>query len=92
MWPIGFAVGVACILVGLVVSTIVAVIGAVIAIAFGFLWIRDVTRPVRTPAPELEPETRSLRASTLRNEREGRNSSAMTRTETQARHESQAGR
>jgi Rieske Fe-S protein len=62
MWPIGFAVGVACILVGLVVSTIVAIVGAVIAIAFGFLWIRDVTKPVRAPAPEVEPETRSLRA------------------------------
>jgi Rieske Fe-S protein len=61
MWPIGFAVGVACILVGLVVSTIVAVIGGVIALLFGFLWIRDVTRPVRTPAPEVEPETRALR-------------------------------
>jgi Rieske Fe-S protein len=61
LWPIGFAVGVACILVGLVVSTIVAVAGAVIAIAFGFLWIRDVTRPVRTPAPAVEPETRALR-------------------------------
>jgi quinol---cytochrome c reductase iron-sulfur subunit, bacillus type len=61
MWPIGFAVGVACTLVGLVISTIVAVIGVVIALGFGFLWIRDVTRPVRTPAAEVEPETRALR-------------------------------
>jgi Rieske Fe-S protein len=60
-WPIGFAVGVACILVGLVVSTIVAIVGAVIAVVFGFLWIRDVTRPVRAPAAEVEPETRALR-------------------------------
>ena len=58
LWPIGFAVGVACVLTGIVVSTIVAVVGAVIAIVFGFLWLRDVTRPVRTPAPEIEPETR----------------------------------
>jgi Rieske Fe-S protein len=61
MWPIGFAVGVACVLVGIVVSTIVAVIGGAIAILFGFLWIRDVTRPVRAPAPEVEPETRAMR-------------------------------
>ena len=58
MWPIGFAVGVACILVGLVVSTLVAAIGGAIAIVFGFLWIRDVTRSVREPAPGVEPETR----------------------------------
>lgn len=58
LWPLGFAVGIACVLTGIVVSTIVAVVGAVIAVAFGFLWIRDVTRPVRTPAPVLEPERR----------------------------------
>ena len=59
LWPIGFAVGIACILTGLVVSPIAAAVGAVIAIVFGFLWIRDVTRPVRAPAPEVEPETRA---------------------------------
>ena len=58
LWPIGFAVGVACLLTGLVVSTIVAVVGAVIAIAFGFLWARDLTRPVRAPAEPVEPERR----------------------------------
>ncbi len=60
LWPIGFAIGIACILTGLVVSPIAAVVGAVIAIVFGFLWIRDVTRPVRAPAPEVEPEARPL--------------------------------
>jgi Rieske Fe-S protein len=60
LWPIGFAIGIACILTGLVVSWIAAVVGAVIAIVFGFLWIRDVTRPVRAPAPEVEPESRPL--------------------------------
>jgi Rieske Fe-S protein len=62
LWPIGFAVGIACVLTGIVVSTAVAIVGAVIAIVFGFLWIRDVTRSVRTPAPEVEPETRDERA------------------------------
>jgi Rieske Fe-S protein len=63
IWPIGFAIGIACILIGLVVSLLVAVIGGVIALVFGFLWIRDVTRPVRTPAPDVEPETRPVRES-----------------------------
>ena len=62
LWPLGFAVGIACILTGLVVSTIVAVVGAAIAIVFGFLWIRDVTKPVRTPAAEVEPEARTAAA------------------------------
>ena len=47
LWPIGFAVGIACILVGLVVSWLVAAVGAVIALVFGFLWIRDVTGDYR---------------------------------------------
>ena len=62
LWPIGFAVGIACILTGLVVSWVVAAVGAVIAVVFGFLWIRDVTTPVRTPVPAVEPETRVARA------------------------------
>jgi Rieske Fe-S protein len=61
LWPIGFAVGIACFLTGLVVSLPVAVVGAVLAIAFGFLWIRDVTTTVREPAPGVEPEVRSVR-------------------------------
>jgi Rieske Fe-S protein len=62
LWPIGFAVGIACVLTGLIVSPVVAVVGAVIAVVFGFLWIRDVTRPVRMPAPAVEPEFRQPRA------------------------------
>jgi Rieske Fe-S protein len=48
LWPIGFAIGVACILVGLVVSIPALVVGALIALVFGFLWVRDLfsTRPV----------------------------------------------
>ena len=57
LWPIGFAVGIACILVGLVVSWLVAAVGAVIALVFGFLWIRDVTGEYRGEphAAEAEP-------------------------------------
>jgi Rieske Fe-S protein len=58
MWPIGFAIGVACLLLGLVISWVVAVIGAVLAVVFGLLWARDVTREVRGDVPEVEPETR----------------------------------
>ena len=58
LWPIGFAIGIACLLVGLVISWIVAAIGAVLAVAFGILWTRDVTREVREDVPAIEPETR----------------------------------
>jgi Rieske Fe-S protein len=60
LWPIGFAVGVACLLLGLVLSWIVAAIGAVLAVGFGLLWARDVTRDVRGQVPEIEPETRAV--------------------------------
>jgi Rieske Fe-S protein len=60
LWPIAFAIGVACLLVGLVISWIVAVIGAVLAVVFGFLWARDVTRDVREEVPHIEPETRTV--------------------------------
>jgi len=58
LWPIGFAIGIACILAGLVVSWIVAAVGAVIAFVFGFLWIRDITAGVRQPAADVDPEVR----------------------------------
>jgi Rieske Fe-S protein len=60
LWPIGFAVGVACLLLGLVISWIVAVIGAALAVLFGLLWARDVTRDVRGEVPEVTPETRAV--------------------------------
>jgi Rieske Fe-S protein len=62
VWPFGFAVGVACLLTGLVVSDVVAIVGAVIALAFGVLWVRDLTRPVRGPADAVEPERRAAAA------------------------------
>ena len=42
LWPIGFAIGIACLLVGLVVSVTVLVVGAAIAVVFGWLWVRDL--------------------------------------------------
>jgi Rieske Fe-S protein len=56
LWPVGFAVGVACVLVGLVVSWPAAAVGAVIALVFGFLWIRDVTGDYRGDQAAAEPE------------------------------------
>jgi quinol---cytochrome c reductase iron-sulfur subunit, bacillus type len=58
LYPIGFAVGIACVLVGLVVNPmVIAPIGAVIAIVFGFLWARDATRELRgEPVERIEPE------------------------------------
>jgi Rieske Fe-S protein len=60
LWPIAFAVGVACLLLGLVISWVVAAVGAVIAVVFGFLWARDVTEDVRDEVPHIEPETRAV--------------------------------
>jgi Rieske Fe-S protein len=62
LWPVGFAVGVACLLVGLIVSPkLIAPIGAALAVIFGFLWIRDVTRGVTEPV-HVEPERRDVAA------------------------------
>jgi menaquinol-cytochrome c reductase iron-sulfur subunit len=58
IWPFAFAGAVALILLGLIVSLTITAIGVVLAVVFGFLWIRDVTRdlraepePVEAPAP-----------------------------------------
>jgi menaquinol-cytochrome c reductase iron-sulfur subunit len=55
IWPFAFAGGIALVLVGLIVNLWVTVIGAVIAVVFGFLWIREVTREVRGVPEEPEP-------------------------------------
>jgi len=57
LWPVGFAVGIATLLVGLVVNPkLIAPIGAVITVLFAFLWVRDVMRE-RSGAPQVEPES-----------------------------------
>jgi Rieske Fe-S protein len=61
LWPIGFAIGIACVLVGIVISWIVAVVGAAIAVFCATLWIRDSTRSYSAPPPEVAPETRPPR-------------------------------
>jgi Rieske Fe-S protein len=60
IWPVGFAVGIACMLAGLVVSTPAVIAGAVIAVVFGALWARDAmttsSRAADVPAEPVEPE------------------------------------
>jgi menaquinol-cytochrome c reductase iron-sulfur subunit len=52
LWPVGFAVGIVCLLVGLVVSWPVAAVGAALALVFGFLWARDVATGGHGPPPD----------------------------------------
>jgi menaquinol-cytochrome c reductase iron-sulfur subunit len=54
LWPIGFAIGIVCILVGLIVSWPAAAVGAAITIVFGFLWARDAASDYRRH-PDVEP-------------------------------------
>jgi menaquinol-cytochrome c reductase iron-sulfur subunit len=54
IWPFAFAGAVALILLGLIVSLTITVIGVVLAVVFGFLWIRDVTRDLRAEPEPVE--------------------------------------
>jgi Rieske Fe-S protein len=57
LWPVGFAVGIVVLLVGLIISWWIAGLGALIALAFAFLWVRDLTAGTElTHAPEVAPE------------------------------------
>ena len=54
IWPFAFAGAVALILLGLIVSLTITAIGVVLAVVFGFLWIRDVTRDLRAEPEPVE--------------------------------------
>jgi Rieske Fe-S protein len=57
IWPFAFAGAVALILLGLIVNVWLTVIGIVLGVVFGFLWIREATREVRgEPEPVEAPE------------------------------------
>jgi hypothetical protein len=61
IYPLGFAIGVAVVLVGLVVDPLViSSIGIVIATVFGVLWARDATIELRDRAERVEPEAGKL--------------------------------
>jgi menaquinol-cytochrome c reductase iron-sulfur subunit len=57
LWPVGFAIGIATVLIGLVVSWAAVGVGGAIAVVFGFLWVRDLA--VRRAAPAPPPEAAS---------------------------------
>lgn len=62
LWPIGFAIGIVVVLVGLVINPkLISSVGAVIAIVFGFLWARDATSELRREPVVVEPERRELK-------------------------------
>ena len=56
LWPVGFAVGIVCILVGLIVSWPAVAVGAALTAVFGFLWIRDAAREYHAPARDRAAE------------------------------------
>jgi Rieske Fe-S protein len=58
LWPVGVAVGVVVLLIGLIVSWSIAGLGALVALAFGFLWVRDLTAGTAlVEAPAVQPES-----------------------------------
>ena len=57
LWPLGFAIGVTVALVGLVIGSWSAVaVGAVLLVAFGFVWLRDVATGMAAPPAVVEEE------------------------------------
>jgi Rieske Fe-S protein len=74
--PVVFAIGVVVLLVGLIINNWIAVgIGAVIAIAFGGVWLRDVTsspaEEETPPPPPSKPAGASVSAATVAEIEEG---------------------
>jgi Rieske Fe-S protein len=59
LWPVGFAVGVVVLLIGIVVGWPIVILGAILASGFGFLWVRDLAVGSElTVAPPVDAETR----------------------------------
>jgi len=60
--PVGFAIGIAVLLVGLIIDPVViSSIGAGVAIVFGIVWARAGTAALRRSGAVVEPETRAGR-------------------------------
>jgi Rieske Fe-S protein len=58
LWPVGFAIGVVVLLIGLIVSWYIAALGAILALVFGFLWVRDLTTGTELAhAEDVPPES-----------------------------------
>ena len=61
LWPVGFAVGIVVLMVGLIVSWWIAGLGALLALVFAFLWVRDLTSGTAlTHTPEVAPESAAV--------------------------------
>jgi Rieske Fe-S protein len=57
--PVGFALGIVVVLVGLIVDPLwISTTGAVIAVIFAFVWARESTAELRSGHVPVEPETR----------------------------------
>ena len=50
LWPIGFAIGLAVALIGLVVNPWVLLVGVGLAVVFGFFWVWDLFKAHEPPA------------------------------------------
>ena len=61
LYPIGFAIGIVVVLVGLIIDPLlISSIGAAIAIVFAILWARDATAELRGEHVVVEPERREM--------------------------------
>jgi Rieske Fe-S protein len=59
LWPWAFALGVAAVLVGIVVSWILVIIGAIVAVCAGYAWVRSLGGTgALLQTGEIEPERR----------------------------------
>jgi Rieske Fe-S protein len=71
LWPAGLALGVVVLLVGIIFSTWLVALGAVVTVAFGVLWVRDLARAKGLAhAPDVEPERHGAEAPAAGPERE----------------------
>ncbi len=63
LWPVGFAIGVVVLLVGIIISWYIAALGAVVALVFAFLWVRDLTTDTHlAEAGDVTPENAAAAA------------------------------
>jgi Rieske Fe-S protein len=71
LWPIGFAIGIVVVLVGLVIDPmLISSIGGAIVVVFGFLWAREATAELRGHPVVVEPERREPREARAEEEEE----------------------
>ena len=76
LWPVGFAIGLVCLLVGLIVSWWAVAVGGLVALVFGAVWARDLSRGEvagegEVPPPPSKPVGASISESTVATIQEG---------------------